>query len=370
MNKNFIWIGPRFSDISGDLTFSNSITTYGTNQYVYCKNAQTRIGRGSKEEIAFIKRAIFELTSANPNCLFLLYDQSEIKYFDEVSRKNFICTNELSIINLLNSKAFTRSWLSNDMACLPFIVMPFSDCSYSHLCRLFPGISTFIVQNAYGVGGTKTYLVESENHLKLVRKSNMAYDICIASPYIRNSVSFNIHILCTENDCILFPYSLQIIEQYNQRLFYAGSNFLYQPDKNINNKIIEASQFIGNKLVQLGYKGIAGIDFLYSNDTLYFIEINPRFQGSTRILNLWLKENSYPSIYKMNIDLFQDCILNYNFSEIDVPYISYNSICGIHNNYKFEAQSVLTFQDTDGWNPKIKCADGTYQFRTIYKITQ
>ena len=38
----------------------------------------------------------------------------------------------------------------------------------------------------------------------------------------------------------------------------------------------------------MGYKGILGIDYLIEGDRIYFLEINPRFQESTPLINLEL----------------------------------------------------------------------------------
>ncbi len=370
MSENIIWIGPRSSDISGDDTFYSSITSYGNDKYSYCTHKQKRITRGSKEEMNFIKKNIFELNASNPQTLYMLYDQSEVEQFDKTVVKKIICINELQIIKLLNSKEFSRSWLSNDINCLPFVVMPFSDCNYSCLCRLFPGVSSFVVQNIYSVGGSKTFLVKNNKHLKLAQKNNKPYDICIASPYIKNSISLNIHLLCNEKGYILFPYSTQIIKQYDQRLLYAGSNFVLQYNKNIHQQIRQYSQIISSKLINLGYKGIAGIDFLYWNENLYFVEINPRFQGSTKTLNLYLKQNNYPSIYRMNIELFQGNFPAYDFFDMKIPFITYNSISGINENHKVTPKYINEYLDDDGWKPEIECEDGVYQYRKIYQVIQ
>uniref|UniRef100_UPI003FEFF9EB ATP-grasp domain-containing protein n=1 Tax=Eisenbergiella sp. TaxID=1924109 RepID=UPI003FEFF9EB len=47
-----------------------------------------------------------------------------------------------------------------------------------------------------------------------------------------------------------------------------------------------------------------GIDYIYANGELYFIEINPRFQGSTRQLDNILKRNGLPSIFDYNYRAF------------------------------------------------------------------
>lgn len=369
MGKNIIWIGPRSSDIDNEEMFLTGITTFGNGNYSFCQSNSKRVSRGTFKETKFIMKKMDELYSINPNYQFLLYDQSEAEKYKKYS-KNFICINETSIVNILNSKQITRTWLSNDVNCLPFIAMPFSDCNYLRLCQRFPGINTFIIQNTYSVGGTKTYIVKSANNLRDVKQNNKPYEICIISPYIKQSISLNIHLLCSKKGPIIFPYSTQIIKPHNNCLLYVGSDFTRRYNVEIEQKIFDISTFIGNKLCKMGYMGIVGIDFLLANNILYFIEINPRFQGSTKILNIWLKENKYPSIYKMNFDIFNGKTYKYDFKNSQIPYISCNFLSGVKNNYNSSSPIVLISKDHDGWKQNTLCSDGVYMYRNIYRLTQ
>ena len=68
--------------------------------------------------------------------------------------------------------------------------------------------------------------------------------------------------------------------------------------------MIESCSKICEKLKELGYLGVLGIDFICFDNELYFIEINPRFQGSTRQLDAMLKESGLPSIFEYNYTAF------------------------------------------------------------------
>ena len=367
MGKNYIWIGPRVSDIDNDIFFSNSITTYGNGKYSFT-NKSKRIARGLGNEISFIENSINEICSENPNAKFMLYDQTELGLYNDLCKEKIICTNSVDLLQLLNSKQFTRAWFSNYINCLPFVVMPFSDCSYEHLCRIFPGVDLFTIQNIYGVGGTKTYIIDNDFSLNRAIQQNKAYDICIAAPYMKNSVSLNIHLICTNTDIILFPFSKQIISIYENKLLYTGNDFTISFDCTLRKSILEYSYIIGTKMKSLGYKGIAGIDFLWVNNKLYFLEINPRFQGSTKLLNVWLKENNYSSIFQMNWEAFYGNVKNYHLEYETIPYISYNSISGIENTPALTSQYSQKFQDFDGWTPDTECMNGVYKYRKIYKF--
>ena len=53
------------------------------------------------------------------------------------------------------------------------------------------------------------------------------------------------------------------------------------------------------------YMGVLGIDFIKVENEFYFIEINPRFQGSTQKVDKILKDNNLPSIFEYNYNFFK-----------------------------------------------------------------
>jgi biotin carboxylase len=55
--------------------------------------------------------------------------------------------------------------------------------------------------------------------------------------------------------------------------------------------ILELSYKICEKIKTTGYRGIIGIDYLYkSNGDIIFMEINPRFQSSSFLINMYLEK--------------------------------------------------------------------------------
>ena len=93
---------------------------------------------------------------------------------------------------------------------------------------------------------------------------------------------------------------LEIID----KIEYIGSNYYINISNEIKDKLIKHSYNICRKLQSLGYLGVLGIDYIYVNKELYFIEINPRFQGSTRQLDKLLIESNLPSIFEYNYNFF------------------------------------------------------------------
>ena len=54
-----------------------------------------------------------------------------------------------------------------------------------------------------------------------------------------------------------------------------------------------------NRIVTEISKWGTSFDYNIQTDKLFFIEINPRFQGSTRYLDRILQENNFKSIYEL-----------------------------------------------------------------------
>jgi len=63
---------------------------------------------------------------------------------------------------------------------------------------------------------------------------------------------------------------------------FKGSTYPSKMPKNIQEEVIKQTKVVGKKMAQLGYRGIFGCDYIVtSNDEVFFIETNPRKQGTT-----------------------------------------------------------------------------------------
>ena len=62
------------------------------------------------------------------------------------------------------------------------------------------------------------------------------------------------------------------------------------------------AQFIGQKLVDMGYRGIFGIDFLVDDSgEVFVLEVNPRITGATPLLTALYSAESYVPFYLLHI---------------------------------------------------------------------
>lgn len=94
-----------------------------------------------------------------------------------------------------------------------------------------------------------------------------------------------------------------------------------------------------NAIKQLGYKGIVGLDFLITKNEIFFLEINPRYQASSFLINIALIEEGYPSLSQINLNVFQNISVNKNIEKIHVDYSFYKYIH--HKDYKHTQYAYL-----------------------------
>ena len=144
-----------------------------------------------------------------------------------------------------------------------------------------------VVQFDNSASGNGSYLIEKDTEF---------HELCMQYPQRLATImkhidgkSLNINAVRTRNFVVVSEPSLQIIGQQectSRRFGYCGNDF------NIGSKLsdeqvsdsMNITQTVGNWLGDLEYYGIFGVDLLADSDHVYFVELNPRFQGSTALL--------------------------------------------------------------------------------------
>ncbi len=106
------------------------------------------------------------------------------------------------------------------------------------------------------------------------------------SPYIEQAVPVNVGAVVWDDGVTVHPASVQLIgiEGFTDRPFgYCGNDFgaiTMFPDE-VLDTLESYIQVIGKWLHGNGYRGAFGADFLVREGEVLFMEVNPRFQGST-----------------------------------------------------------------------------------------
>src|SRR5699024_617337 len=105
--------------------------------------------------------------------------------------------------------------------------------------------------------------------------------------YIEKNISINVHMVIYEDEVLILPSSIQIIQNIDNHLSYMGNDFstYSKLDKKLKKMLYNYSLEIGNHLRKIGYLGVCGLDFIVTTNDVIFMEINPRFQASTVLLN-------------------------------------------------------------------------------------
>lgn len=325
--------------------FEGSITLYPTgekgnifysNKIVKDKNNPVFLEKYK----SFIRKTVRKIHMKHEgNVGFILFnDKSKItKICSDIDGINFIIGNNQEILNYLNDKFKIRKDIEKMVPILKYEmivgqkVLPFIKKNFK---------TSFVIQSRNGAGGTGTNLINIKN----IHQVNIIEDDMYAiSPYIKNT-PINSTLVIGEYQIIEFPPSVQLIEKNGSRFKYIGADFIY-PQFNISEKIKtlihEYNYDISKYLKSLGYRGIVGIDYILVEDKLFFMEINPRFQASSFLINLCLDEkyNSclaelhYKAITKKIIDDYSDIKINYSFVNSNADYVPNNPFKIIKNGY-------------------------------------
>jgi len=321
MYKN-IWIGKYESEIEGtDDLFFASITIFGSNNGNNYSFGLNEIGSSKPKFCKFIYETAKNLISSHENIKFHFYNEQwayEILTYDASIEHYFVLLNSKELLVFLNDKAMTRVWLSKELKIPPFIMIGKDECELAYLKSSFPGKHSFIIQENVSSGGKGTFIVNNEN-IDTVRDSFNDFSIYLVSPNLTNSISLNATIIIGTTQTIFFPISQQIFDTTSPSLDYMGADFIssIQFAEEFSEKIDAFLKYIVQQLKASDYYGIIGIDFLIYNDNLYFIEFNPRFQGSTFLINRALLKQHNITIYDI---LLREVKLPFDMMQINLSF--------------------------------------------------
>lgn len=378
----YIWIGHRESEIfkTNDF-FSNSITSWGSGlngniSYDQTYNTRIIINELRNDFISdtlqkLMKRSNYKVMFYSPTLGYSL-----MKLYPEF-KDHFICLNSKTILSLLNDKINTRLWISNHLPVLEFVLLPGASCQIEKIKKYFPDHEKFVVQEAKSSGGLGTFFIDSLNYVEITSRLKLD-NLYLVSYFAAPSFSLNAHILITDSDVIVLPPSVQIIEEYGCNLIYSGADFVnYQYiDKRFQDNVYNYSKKIGSLLQEIDYRGICGIDYLVYNNKVYFVEINPRFQASTLLLNIALNEESLPSMQALHLSAFEKTPIPSikKLENIKVNYSLYKYKKESQDNTKQYLKKLTILKDSqeteyilyDGFREN-DYSDGTYLYQVIWK---
>ena len=299
---NLYWIGARQWDIINNDMFSGSITRYGIDNGFnssFCNNNYT------KNYSEFVSTALHNILSIDKEAFFLFANEKNAYKFGKNIFDKSICVNQLYILESMNDKIFTRNFFSDCIKTPNSILIDSSSCmNYKFICEIFDNkYSSFVLQEAKGAGGLKNYFLSQDYMPNSLPNSSYV----LVTPYFKEKLTINVHIISDGKDYRILPPSVQITLN---KFKYSGSDFIAYSNLPLKIKcnVFSCASKIAQKAISIGAKGIFGVDLIILEDNVLFLECNYRYQGSSFLLNKGLITAGYPSLFKLRYDSFYDSL--------------------------------------------------------------
>lgn len=383
--ENIFWTGPRESDIAytGEM-FEASATYYGSNKEgnsSFCRCNPIRIDHNaySEEASRFILEWQMDKIQRYPDCRFMSYNPNCVIGAPEEIVRRTLCLNDASLMCKLDNKLEFRKLAEGIVPIVNTKQLLGKECVWDRLNDLddFKQYDSFVVQETVSSGGHGTYWMTQESAARICKNIDED-EKYLVSGYLYPNIPVNVHVVIYDYDIVILPGSVQIIQLGNDKLLYRGADFIAFRDieEDLRLKFFALSLKLAEKIQQLGYRGILGIDAMISGKEVYFMEINNRFQGSSILINKALERNGMKSLQEMNYDAFYGGFKKVDYKvdaeQLIVPYSFYtyvNERDGIHSRYIAEAASkekAVVSMVWDGYDPEQETEAYASQFALIF----
>lgn len=367
-----IWVGKRESDILTYKFFDISITFWGSNtnnNHSFCTTERIKDNYGNRFTQYVLKLLLLYIShNKNLDIEIHFYNNSfAYKLINlEASLRDYIVNiNPQRIFDIVRHKTLSRVWLQNTIDVPQSAYLSKDECQYNKLLNKFPRHKKFIIQKSISGGGDGTYLMHKNNWEDVIDKLDKD-DIFLVSSYYEDNISLSCHLIIDNKRVTVFPVSEQLLRYDENRICYCGNKYLDNNSK-LSINIKKVATTIGHKLKEIDYRGICGLDFIFSENRIMLVEINPRFQGSSYLINAELKKANLPSLFELNTIAFHDCISTSISQKIEIIKVSYESHTCVYNkclpNVMNYPQNVHLF--LDGLLSADICENGVYLYRYL-----
>jgi len=370
---NLYWVGVRESEILGcENLYKGSITIFGSNKKGnIAYKAEARINHNDEKHdlpvVNYFTKKIRDILKYDKDAKFVHYNQEKAHLYPEDLKEHFININSKNTIDLLNNKFYTKLWLEDIVPTVKNKFFSGAECEYENLKQNFMDENEFVIQSESGAGGFSTFIINEKNDMEVktrVHKDSMY----MVSKYYRNNIPVNIHCVISKDKILLLPASIQVINNSSGKLIYEGADFIEYKniDKFYKDKLKEYSVKICEKLQKIGYIGVLGIDYILAENEVYFMEINPRFQNSTNVINTELAKRGKMTINKLNILAFENKLPDIDLCEEEIKYSKYAY------EYKEKEDIQLHLDEEleilyDGFDTNEKIEAGAYLYSILYR---
>ena len=344
VQSRYVWIGVRETDILyTDTLFCGSITMFGSGtngNLAWDRLCKKRIDHNQDipEFTDFVQEAMQQWLRKDANVQFVYYAPLDVQPLPQHLQEYGTAWNPHSLSQFLEDKWAVRTWLSEEISVLPAAMLPAEMCTAELLAHQFPGVRAWVAQGKESCGGANTIYIDGNG-----TKGNLQGEqIYAVTAYQEHSVPINFHAVIYQETVLLFPPSVQLIDRHHGMMHYQGADFsaYAQLEPEQRQKAKTMAEQIGHRLRSKGYRGVCGIDLLLTPEQCYFMEINPRFQASTVLLNRGLHRLGFPSIQQYHLEAFLKAV-----PSNDVP----EFVTGSFYIYEYDQGKRELLQWYHGW---------------------
>jgi hypothetical protein len=254
---------------------------------------------------ALLKAKEFQQLLADHLTGYDLFTYKPVKIPKALRAWKFIMS-DVGLAKRLENKAEFRELFKRDVAFPSYAIFPKHQLLKDRKTfgQVMDGGGGKVIQDAELSGGKGTFIVSnfSEYCQAIDRLEASSADRVVVSDVVKPAKERTIQCVVTKHGVFIGPLHRQIVAHP------LLANTKSRGDKFCGAQILAADQgtplhreataiatLIGNKLQQMGYKGIFGIDFLLAPDgQLLVIEVNPRITGVTPLLTALKEANGIP----------------------------------------------------------------------------
>ena len=431
--SDIYWVGNRQSDLDGhEAQWKGFVVLFGdkhepdNDRYVMCpKGDSRRVDHNDSSDLSqerFLARSVKEILKKDPGARFMFYNPStayRLVTLEFVEEKDFlehvVCLNDQATLDEISDKASFRKMMHADDAApgsrtvpmLPVLHRSKISCKYNDLVQAVqdgqfddkndysrfdaeygaPALRyepehRFVVQAPISSGGSGTFILTRQNAHYLL-SSLAPRGEYLVSVYHTKNVPINMHVLIPANGpAVLLPASVQLeceVEMEN-KLLYKGADYAAytQLDKHLQDQFENEVRAVADALKAAGYRGVLGVDGIVHNGRVNILEVNPRFQASTELLNRALVEKCGHTLQEMNLICFTDVPFPGDIAEacgsVSVNYSNFsfsNEDHFTHDRHVFRIASntpgIKVQEDGYSWERQNDYIVQAYLYRLVFE---
>lgn len=230
MKNTVIWIGTKESDIlHTNHFFSGSITTCGNGKnnnhsFSVFQNVRINYNINNPEYTKYLLKHMAQLIEKNSKVQFMYYNPYYAHLLDPIISKHVCCLNSKPVMNLLRSKCEMRTMASKYVPIVPFERILGKELHNKLASETQNTNLKYIIQENISSGGEGTFIISNVKDMPVCSEDA----VYLFAPYYEKNIPINVNFVIFDNEILIFPPSIQIIQRVNGKLLFMGTDFIYK----------------------------------------------------------------------------------------------------------------------------------------------